>query len=343
MCSGNRRLSNDPNDEKMLEDYRALVKKPSSIFGHVTIARPVWKEDDVQSSAPRPVPGLVLQISGNGLNATATTAKDGSYEFTALPDGKYTVVPGIDSKLDFDHEYEDRYQADLSAGQCANINFELNPSTRIRGHVTLPAAVEPQSLKVVAVPVHTKKLNQFSGQSDFTDENGHFDLWPLPPGDYHVGVNINSSPKADSPFPPTYFPGVTSEKAAAIVHVEEGEIKELELRLPEVAKTRLVHFVAIGLDGKPLKAIYVQLEDLRHPGDASSNVNVDLDSTGAGTLKIYSGYSYHLHGSHWVSYGNDWCSKPVMVLAGTEPVEARFIMDQKSGNCDIYEIDGLKR
>jgi hypothetical protein len=88
-----------------------------------------------------------------------------------------------------------------------------------------------------------------------------------------------------------------------------------------------------------MSKIYIQLEDLRHPGDASSYVNADLDEKGAGTLTIYAGYSYHLHGSHWVNYGNDWCSKPVAVPAGTEPVEARFVMYRKDVSCVISETD----
>jgi len=48
-------------------------------------------------------------------------------------------------------------------------------------------------------------------------------------------------------------------------------------------------------------------------------------------------------GSHWVSYGNDWCSKPVLIDAGTEPIDVRFVMDRKEANCQIYEIDGLRK
>jgi len=111
----------------------------------------------------------------------------------------------------------------------------------------------------------------------------------------------------------------------------------------ELAKPRSVHFVAIGQDGKPMEAIYVQLEDLRHPGDAGSYVNVDLDHNGAGTLPLYAGYSYHLHGSHYVGNGNDWCSEPVLIKAGAEPIEVRFVMDRKEANRQIDQIDGLRK
>jgi hypothetical protein len=92
-----------------------------------------------------------------------------------------------------------------------------------------------------------------------------------------------------------------------------------------------------------LRAIYVQLEDLRHPGDAASYVNVDLDENGVGVMTIYAGYSYHLHGSHWVRSGSYWCAAPVVIPEGIGDVETKFVMDRTAGLCNIHEIDGLKR
>ena len=344
MCSGNQRLDGSPEDKQLVREYQELVKRGSaSIFGHVFHTRPGWQGDHVRDDAPRrPYQDMVLRAESHDFTASTKTRSDGSYEFDDLPIGIYKIVPEVPKNLDFNHEYEENYQADIRSGQCANISFLLEPNTRIRGYLTLPPEMKSKSIEVVAIPVELTKLNQFSGKWAFTDEADRFDLWPLPPGDYYVGVNINSSPKADAPFPPTYYPGVTVQKNARVVNIRLGEVKELELPIREIAKPRSVHFVATGLDEKPMKSIYIQLEDLRHPGDAASYVNVDLDHNGAGRLTIYAGYSYHLHGSHGVSYGNDWCSKPVLINAGTEPVEVRFIMDHKSANCQIDEIDGPK-
>ncbi len=344
MCSGNQALDGGPGDAKILEEYRSLTqKRTASVFGAVSSSKTVWRDDDVADVQPKPMKDMVLRAKSERFTATTKTAADGSYEFNELPNGKYTITPDISKSLDFDHEYLDRYEADVSDGACVRVGFDLKPTTRIRGHLTVPAGFEKKSIEVVAIPTSLKKMNQFSGKSDFIDEGGRFDLWPLPPGDYYVGVNINSSPKTDVPFLPTYYPGVTKQSAATIVHVANGETKELELPLSIFATPRSVHFTATGLDGKPLRTIYVQLEDLRHPGDAASYVNVDLDEKGSGSLMtIYSEYSYHLHGSHWVG-GQDWCAKPVVIPKGTKAVEANFIMDREARNCDIYEMDGLKR
>jgi hypothetical protein len=344
MCSGNWALDGDATDAKRIDAYRTLIAThKGSIFGEVVSSRPAWRDDDVVDGAHNPMAGMVVRAKSGKFSTSAITAKDGTFEFTGLPGGTYTIVPEQGQTLDFDHEYEDRYQAEVHDGACAEIDFNLQPRTRIKGRVKLPISDSKLSVEVEAIPTSLRKLDQFSGKTDFLNDDGSFDLWPLPPGDYYVGVNINSSPKADSPFPPTYYPGVLKQSAAQVIHLASGEVKELELSLPELAKPRAVHFVAIGLDGKPLRKIYIQLEDLRHPGDAASYVNVDLDNDGAGTMTIYAGYSYHLHGSHWVSYQNDWCAKPVVIPAGTEPVNVRFEMDRKADNCDIYEIDGISR
>lgn len=341
LCSGNQRLTDNPEAEKTLELFRGLAKKETAtIFGAVWQSKVGWRDDDVgDSSSPKPMKKLRLHAISDGYSTFTYTTEKGTFEFQGLPPGKYKIEPEIPGGVDFDHEYPEHYEAEVFGGACAEISFRLLPVTRIRGHLILPPGAPDGVHEVVALPVQLKKLNQFSGKYDFTDEEGRFDLWPLPPGDYYVGVNINNSPKEAAPFPPTYYPGVTSQKAAHIIHLEEGQIKELELPLPEMAVPRTVKFVAIGLDGKPMKHIYIQREDLRHPGDAASYVNVDLDKNGAGSMIVYAGYSYHLHGSQWMSVGNYWCAKPVLISAGTEPANVRFLMDRKSDYCNMVEID----
>lgn len=345
MCNGNQQLSDPDDHDTTVRQYLGLIKKGSaSIFGRVFHTRPGWRGDDLGNEAePKPYRDMVLHAEGLGFTTSTKTSSDGSYEFDGLPTGKYTVVPEVPKSLDFDHEYEENYEADLTSGQCANISFLLQPNTRIRGHLSLPSGFESKTIEVVAIPTHITKVNQFSGKWSFTDEKDRFDLWPLPPGDYYVGVNINSSPKADAPFPPTYYPGVTRQSDASVVHIDLAEIKELELPIVSVATPRSVHFTAVGLDGKPMRTIYIELEDLSHPGDAQSYVNVDLDRNGAGTLSIYEGYSYHLHGSHWVGSGKYWCAKPILIPAGAEPVKVQFVMERTDPICEIDKIDESKK
>jgi len=340
LCSGNQRLTGNPDAEKILQLFRTLTKTDAgTIFGFVWQSKVGWRDDDVgDNSPPQPMKKLLIHAVSDGYTTFTQTTEKGTFEFQGLPPGKYKINPELPGGLDFDHEYPEHYQAEVSGGACAEISFHLQPVTRIRGRLILPPDAPDRTIEVVALPVQLKKINQFSGKYAFTDENGRFELWPLPPGDYYLGVNINNSPKEDTPFPPTYYPGVISQKAAHIIHLDEGQIKEVELPLPELAVPRTVHFVAIGLDGKPMKHIYIQREDLRHLGDAASYVNVDLDENGAGSMIVYAGFAYHLHGSEF--RGNrDWCAKPVVISPGTESISVRFVMNRTSDNCNLVEVD----
>jgi hypothetical protein len=133
--------------------------------------RPSWQGDDLRNDVtPRSNQGLVLRAESPTLTTSTKAMSDGSYEFDESPVGKYKIVPELPKGLDFSHEYEDNYQADLHSRQGANINFLLEPATRNRGHLTLPPGMRSKTIEVVAIAVQLTKLNQFSGKRDFTDD-----------------------------------------------------------------------------------------------------------------------------------------------------------------------------
>ena len=344
LCSDNLALEGESTDEKHVAEYRTLIATHSgSISGNVVSSKPVLPGDDVANVPPLPVAGMIVHANGVGFIAETKTASDGAYEFSRLPNGKYTIVPEKGNALDFSHQYEDSFRTEVGDGACATIDFNLQPVTRIRGHVSVPESNDKVRLQVVAIPTSLKKLDRYSGRRSSVDEKGGFDLWPLPPGDYYVGVNITSSADTESPFPPTYYPGVTEKAAAGIVHVVEGDVKDIELPLHDFAKPRTVHFVAIGSEGKPTKEIRILVEDLRNPGYVVNYEVFNLGPNDVGTMTIYSGYSYHLHALNFGGDLDSWCAKPVVIPDGTGPVEARIEIDQKADKCEISEIDGLKR
>jgi len=236
LCSGNRILSDSPESESIVRKYVDLAKTVT-IFGRVDMAKPVWHGDRVEdNSGSDPVQGMLLRAESEKFSASTKTADDGTYEFDGLPNGKYTIFPELPASLDFDRgNFEKRYQADLSAGQCASIRFKLEPTTRIRGRVNFPPGTEPRTLEVDVVPTHLENVDQFAGTSVFTDENNRFDVWPLPAGDYYIGVNTNPSLKKGPALPLTYYSVLTDKRNAVLVHLAEGEVKEVEIPLPAVA------------------------------------------------------------------------------------------------------------
>jgi hypothetical protein len=340
ICSGNQRAPVGPEGEAVVAPLRELAKKETgSIFGMVTQARVQWQGDDVKELQVTPTGYVLLDASGAG-SAQAISRPDGSYRFDSLLPGTYTITPRLPAGWDMDREYEDRYTVQVAPGSCEHVGFQLRPSTRIKGRVVFPPGASDKGVTVIAIPASMNVESKYSGAQDFAlDKDGRFDIWPLPPGEYFVGVNITSSPSADEPFPPTYYPGVTLKNAAQVVHLSQGQVKDLELVIPQIAEPRQIRFTALGPNGKPMRKVYIQLEDLRIPGDAASYVNVELDDKGRGELTVYSGYSYHLHASHFISNREDWCAKPVLIPAGSKPLTVKFVMESKSDGCSIREMD----
>jgi hypothetical protein len=339
LCSGNRELKGEPKADweslLLLNDLRALVKTgKGSIYGSV-------HPQGLRFEETRPVQSMTVHVASDSFSATAQTGEDGSFKFDDLPKGKYQVTLQTPAGWDLDHRYDPLDGAYIAGGACANIRLVLRPATRIRGHVIVAPGEEPLHMIAFAVSVPHSDLDK-SERAVMVDADGHFTLWPLPPGDFLVRITFTGVGANNLLLLPAYYPGVLGKTAAAIVHVQEGEAKDVELLLPPIPAPRKVQFEAVDRDGRPMRAIRLELEDLRRPGEMESENGFGLDAAGEGFALISPGYSYHLHAG---SENNHpvWCSKPVLIAAGATPVRARFVMDRSGDDCDLEKIDGGKQ
>lgn len=343
--------ADDPASARLVEGWRkSLTPGHGSVFGQITLGTPSHYQNlghRVEGFTPQAASGMTIRAKSAKETFTTQTAKDGSYEFSDLPNGTYTVLPELGPDQTFDqHFLTETTVKPVIDGSCSKVDFQVFPATRLKGKVLLPEgqkfAFIPEDdmvglQPISAIPVELEKTNEHSGFTAYADEDGNFDIWPITPGDYYVGFNINKSPTPQEPFTPTYFPGVTEKAKAEIVHIGEGETKYIEFPEPARATPRTVSVEAIGMDGKPLTKIRVQREDLAHPGDAiNSTADVELDANGAGQMTIYSGINYHLHAMSF-AYRTFYCGEPVTVPAGSDPVKVRFVMDRIDGPDERYK------
>ena len=359
---------NDPANYSIVDPVRkAITLGKGSLYGEVTYtAPPVWdNRGNPVGGGKVTVPNLVIRAASESNTFATRTAKDGTYEFKNLPNGRYTVTPELERNWTYDqHFFTARYEQSVGDGSCAKVDFDMYPTTRVKGRVEVPPGQQfgtpmygTVSLQeIVAVPISLQNANERSGYGATIFPDGQFDIWPIAAGDYYLGINITKSPTPEMSYEPTYYPGVTDKKAARVIHLKPGEVKHIELPVPKFAKKRVVQIVAIGMDGKPLRKLRVQREDLQHPGDAiNSTVDVDLDENGLGTMYVFAGITYHLHASYIWLHRSNWCAAPVLVLAGSEPVQVRVIMDtvdnfdeqMANGNthasCAIGAMDMIKK
>jgi hypothetical protein len=341
----------DPASAKLVENWRKLVTPGhGSLFGNVSYEAP--RGYDTQGHLVAGAPGgsvanMVIRAVSADKTFTTTTTPDGRYEFSDLPNGTYEVTPALEPGQTYDKEfYSARYIKAVGDGSCERVDFPLRSITRLKGRILIPKGQQfafiPEFSEVLvqtvaAVPVGVQKPTERTGFASPVDPDGSFDIWPIAPGDYYVGININTSPTPVSPFVPTYYPGVTDKAKARIVHIDAGETKYIEMPEPGPVQNRTVYIEAVGMDGKPLPKVRVQRENLQSPGDPTNfTLDVTLDADGSGTISVYSGIAYHLHASSLGGWRSFQCAEAVTVQAGYEPVRVRFVMDRVDGPDDRY-------
>ena len=331
---------NDPVNYSIVDPVRkAITLGKGSLYGNVTYtAPPVWDNQGKPVGGGKlTVPNLVIRAASESNTFATRTAKDGTYEFKDLPNGRYIVTPELERTWTYDqHFFAARYEKSIGDGSCAKVDFDMYPTTRLKGRIKLPPGQQfgtpidgTVSLQdIVAVPTGLQNTNERSGFEAIVFPDGQFDIWPIPAGDYYLGINITKSPTPEMSYAPTYYPGVTDKKAARVIHLEPGEVKSIEFPAPKFAPKRLVRIEAMGLDGKPLRKLRVQREDLQYPGDATNSiVDVDLDENGVGTMYVFAGITYHLHPTYVWLRRTTWCAAPVLVSAGSEPMQMHIVMD----------------
>jgi hypothetical protein len=128
----------------------------------------------------------------------------------------------------------------------------------------------------------------------------------VPPGDFVLGVNIDEPPTESkylhSPYPPTYYPGVTDRAAAKVIHVGSAQqLTGFNLKLPSRLKQRMFWGSVVLASGKPAFGAYVELKDSEFP-----DWNADLgyaDRNGSFLVYGVEGREYRLVGSTGIGKG----------------------------------------
>jgi hypothetical protein len=151
-------------------------------------------------------------------------------------------------------------------------------------------------------------------QTGITDADGRYEIGPLPPGEYQVGVNVEWPARLEFPYPPTYFPGVVSRAQAGTIIVGDGEKHGANFVLPEKLARVTVSGIVVFPDGRPAPNINVSLV----AGSAGIST-ARTDASGSFTLTGLSGATYAVRASFYTSPGNNG-SGEATVSVGGEPV-----------------------
>jgi 5-hydroxyisourate hydrolase-like protein (transthyretin family) len=333
ICTRTRLLADADDD---LAFIRALPTSgmEGMVFGTVGRRNYEWKEGEQWF---KPVADAEVTIEGKTTQYQAQSDARGNFRVEKILPGKYVVKLKLPPGLIRDALRKDEAattvenELEVAAHGCAETDFYLESDTRLSGRV----------LDVEGNPVPNLPLNLRGALSDkrnvntflnaTTDADGHFEFKIVPPGDYLLGFRLLNSSQADStPYPRTFFPGVTSKALATIIKVKEGEsLQRLDLQMPARLTQRTVEGIVVSSDGRPATGTSVYL-NLIEEGEMTAFSSAQADENGRFTLKLYEGLQYKVSAyrqgaagkgvqSEWIEIPMNSRDQPIRLVLPAQP------------------------
>ncbi len=315
------------NDDADLQWIRGLAKAPTGgeIFGTVRSFSPGDKGVGVSS----PLSNIRVTVTGP-ISKAIITDSSGQFRTTALPPGAYTVSAVAPTGYPaFSNE-----KVSVHDRGCAVVDFSTDIGwSRIRGHVYFANGAPARGLVLTAENIDAKSWEQLAEST----KNGSFDLSPLGPGRYVLGINV-TGPIDALYYRKAFYPGVTDRSEAKLVRVGRAQVVDklrfvlpTDLPAPSIPLRVTLH----ARDGKPVpNATILPQDDMWNSltlldGEQFKKTN----SEGKATLFLRKGAYYNI--SAYVNRPDhkQECAEPVGVLAkeGLKPIT--LVVSHPVGNC----------
>ena len=217
-CTGTRLAELvSARDLEFARQYRA-APGPPSIVGSARI-----HADEFQwSDRYPPLAGASIKLSGTGAVRTATTGPDGRYEFANVPPGSYLVTAYAKGFVSSSHSYD----VVVPAQGCGLADIGMFTDGGMRGKV-LEHDGRPARYVIVEYLYADPALSNSKAypRAVKTNDQGEFRFVGVPPGEFLLGLRIDSAPIPEEGIVPTYWPGVTDRAKAPILRMAVGEKK----------------------------------------------------------------------------------------------------------------------
>jgi hypothetical protein len=156
------------------------------------------------------------------------------------------------------------YKTTLAERQCDYREVQLAKIDRLPSATISGVVVDEKGMPVPNTFIHLYPAlpNQDFSFIDYeaakTDAIGRYTFNKLRIGQYLLGINLINVPNFDTPYPKTFFPGVTSRSKARIITVSQNQHLSLQpfVLLPKLTEG-IVKGRLIWTDGTPVTKLYL--------------------------------------------------------------------------------------
>jgi hypothetical protein len=293
-----------PEGQQPARDTRPPIAGPAGTVSGIVVSA---------EAQPRPLRRARVTIHGPSLQfgRTAITKDDGTFAFTGLPAGRYTVAAMKDAYVTMNHGARRWLQPgtgiQLGAGETQSLTLRLPRGGVITGVVTDVDGQPAQGIGVTALyrrfvgPIGDRRLAPAGVSASPTDERGVYRIFGLPAGEYIVtaqsqmrvaglpasGMRVvkagEVSPR-DLSLAPVFYPGTTDVARASRVTVNAGEERSgIDMQLQYVPMASVSGVVSVTPGTTPPSVTMARLGEIVSPeGTRSARADAEGRFTFAG-------------------------------------------------------------
>jgi hypothetical protein len=271
------------------EDINFLRSLPPGGSGG-TITGRVWLDTKaIMGGAAKPLSGVSVRITGPWQKVvTVVTDKDGKFEASGLPEGKYRVTPKFPPSYYSDTDSAEVILSDLGT---ASAGFEAYYKGRVLGQV-FDADGVPYNEGFFHLENSTTSIYGHSRGKD-----GRFEAEGVPPGEYKLYIEIRDNNYKERKY---YYPGTYDPGKAGTIKMAPGETKSgLRFILPREFRVRAISGRVFWANGTPAAKAEVWLLCPQNPKTGGFTVDAfppsaETDRNGRFTISAIAGTVYWL-------------------------------------------------
>jgi hypothetical protein len=281
----------------------------------------------------KPLANTRLELrSENGVFDTETDS-NGAYAFYGLTNGEYRITAELPNNLELSQMISNEPLQALGMPEHACYEYDVTayPTGSIRGRVLGPDGkpLAFAALELFRPEKYPPKRVVLRWMESQDAEKGYFEFSHVGPGDYILIYNNSGRVSPDSPFPRTFYPGVSNLEKAGRIHVEEGgKVTSADIRVTGGKPTRSIKVRLVAEAGKLPNIHYVETqgEDGSRPGQTESSPDVY-------EISLFKDVRYKMHGEGYCSATNKKSQTDPVEVDGADDTTSEITLIFRGAAC----------